>query len=581
MRGTQFLISKRQRPRSLRKKETLMANNGLKTAYDEVNSKSEVPSYTIRPYAAAGCCIILVGLATPPPATAQDAFHVLGTLPGDNRSRPVGISADGSVVVGQSKDANWGNEEAFRWEGGGMIGLGFLPGDAQSNAIGISADGSAVIGVSGDANWGNQEAFRWEGGGMTGLGFLPGDDDSYPVGISADGSVVVGRSSDGTQLGTQSFRWNTQDGMQSVREWLVNAGVNVAPSFVLAFSSGVSADGSTIIGQGYDSSGSSIQYEAFLARVSSSGSGAVSLIDLQASLLDGAVGSTAALTIPNLLINGAHSRPLSKLVEPGQRMFWTGGDFGRDEHGARDGTIGLAEIGTGKRYGWGQVNLSYGRAFSSQSMPLNGSSQVQGSFLSATAMVPINESLWATFTGYGYKGDARITRGYLNAGLPVSSTGEADSSGWALRARLEWPQAVKTANAAYSPYIDLTQASSTLQGYTETGGGFPAIYNARTEMATELRIGTGVERPFGEASKLFGTIEGAHRFQENGAGVSGNVVGLSAFNFAGAPTQQNWLRAGIGIERPIGAGVASLSGNGTTRGEAPSGWLAMNWKVMF
>jgi uncharacterized protein YhjY with autotransporter beta-barrel domain len=369
--------------------------------------------------------------------------------------------------------------------------------------------------------------------------------------------------------------------MQSVREWLVNAGVNVAPSFVLAFSSGVSADGSTIIGQGYDSSGSSIQYEAFLARVSSSGSGAVSLIDLQASLLDGAVGSTAALTIPNLLINGAQSRPLSKLVEPGQRMFWTGGDFGRDEHGARDGTIGLAEIGTGKRYGWGQVNLSYGRAFSSQSMPLNGSSQVQGSFLSATAMVPINESLWATFTGYGYKGDARITRGYLNAGLPVSSTGEADSSGWALRARLEWPQAVKTANAAYSPYIDLTHASSTLQGYTETGGGFPAIYNARTEMATELRIGTGVERPFGEASKLFGTIEGAHRFQENGAGVSGNVVGLSAFNFAGAPTQQNWLRAGIGIERPIGAGVASLSGNGTTRGEAPSGWLAMNWKVMF
>ncbi|MGQ9791928.1 MAG: hypothetical protein ACUVR7_14940, partial [Armatimonadota bacterium] len=50
----------------------------------------------------------------------------LGTL-GGSFSRAYGVSADGSVVVGESYDASY-RVHAFRWENGVMQNLGTLPG---------------------------------------------------------------------------------------------------------------------------------------------------------------------------------------------------------------------------------------------------------------------------------------------------------------------------------------------------------------------------------------------------------------------------------------------------------------------
>ena len=77
---------------------------------------------------------------------AQEAstarFIPLGDLDGgDFYSRPLGISADGSVVVGSSYSAR--DEEAFRWtEAEGMVPLGDLAGGSfESLARSVSADG--------------------------------------------------------------------------------------------------------------------------------------------------------------------------------------------------------------------------------------------------------------------------------------------------------------------------------------------------------------------------------------------------------------------------------------------------------
>ncbi|NCQ71015.1 MAG: PEP-CTERM sorting domain-containing protein [Microcystis aeruginosa W13-15] len=165
-----------------------------------------------------------------------------GLLPWGSFSRATGVSADGSVVVGQSSVTS-GNE-AFRWtQATGMVGLGYLPGGSASVAWGVSADGSVVVGDSNsDLNSIISEAFRWtQATGMVGLGYLPGGElFSSASGVSADGSVVVGSSY--TANGNEAFRWTQATGM-------VELGDLAGVTFLLrGFGPRVSADGSVVVG---------------------------------------------------------------------------------------------------------------------------------------------------------------------------------------------------------------------------------------------------------------------------------------------------------------------------------------------
>jgi probable HAF family extracellular repeat protein len=153
-------------------------------------------------------------MALPQSATAVDPYFTgLGYLPGgDWESGALGISANGQVVVGYSisEAADW-DWEAFRWTlQGGMVGLGGLQGAdwISSQASACNADGSVIVGdaLSGRSEPGQigpaYEAFRWESGHMKGLGDLNGGGmSSYASGISADGSVIVGtgRNAEGSE----------------------------------------------------------------------------------------------------------------------------------------------------------------------------------------------------------------------------------------------------------------------------------------------------------------------------------------------------------------------------------------------
>src|SRR5262245_41956875 len=167
---------------------------------------------------------LLLGTSRAVAATLQP----LGDLPGGSfYSYPLGVSGDGSVVVGQSETAF--GYEPFRWTaGGGMVGVGDLPGGGSFGAAAaVSADGAVVVGVSvsglGDV------AFRWTaGGGMVGLVV------GFASGVSADGSVVVGGAG---SVGHGGFRWTTGGGKVGL---FVTEYEDVA--------SAVSADGSVVVG---------------------------------------------------------------------------------------------------------------------------------------------------------------------------------------------------------------------------------------------------------------------------------------------------------------------------------------------
>jgi probable HAF family extracellular repeat protein len=82
----------------------------------------------------------------------------LGTL-GGNWSQAYGVSADGSVVVGEYLIS--GSRRAFRWTAlGGMQDLGALP-DYSSIVVAedVSADGRVVVGTAYDSS-GYRRAFR-------------------------------------------------------------------------------------------------------------------------------------------------------------------------------------------------------------------------------------------------------------------------------------------------------------------------------------------------------------------------------------------------------------------------------------
>ena len=155
-----------------------------------------------------------------------------------------GVNADGSVVVGRvGVSCSSGTcSEAFRTAAGSTTILGDL-GGGSSEAYATNADGSVVVGTAAVDSV-NSQAFRWTAAtGMVGL--CPAQVFATAYAVSADGSVVVGQTgNDG-----QAFRWTAATGCQTIADLLTAAGFNVS-NWHLTQALGISADGSTIVGNG-------------------------------------------------------------------------------------------------------------------------------------------------------------------------------------------------------------------------------------------------------------------------------------------------------------------------------------------
>lgn len=495
-----------------------------------------------------------------------------------NNSAAMAVSADGSVIVGvaddPTADPNYNTSRAFRWTlATGLVSLGEpnLRTPTTSTATSVSADGSVIAGWTFN-NLDSNRAFRWtQTEGWQALGVLNGGYRSWAFGINGDGTVIVGQA-DSSTAASRGFRW-TQAGMQTIEDWLRQNGVTVHEDATWT-AYGVNSDGSVIVGQLENG-------HAFIARVSPIGSGLVTLANVQDSLSATSRGGSMALSTAQTVINGAHSRPLSRRVATGHNAFWMAGDWGRDDHGERSGDLGLAEVGLGRNFGPAQVNVSLGQTWAQQNLPLNGRAKTEGTYLLAEVLIPVSGSLWATLGGFGHWGSTEMRRAYLNAGEPDASNASPNVSTVGLRARLDWENAFQLARIDFAPYADLAYSEARLGAYTETGGGFPARFDSRKEKATEVRLGMNATRPLDRGLHLVGTLEAAHRFEKNGLRTSGEIIGLFSFDLDRTKNRQDWLRAGTGLEGPLAGGKVSLMINGTTQGGAPNVWLAANWQMAF
>jgi probable HAF family extracellular repeat protein len=147
------------------------------------------------------------------------------------------------VVIGN-------NAHAVRWRAtGGLQDLGTV-GGTESFADDASGDGSVVVGQSRDGGqfW---KAFRWTAAtGMRDLGTI-GRLMAAAYNVSDNGSVIVGRAlTSSNSASDRAFRWTTQKGMENLQSVLQGLGVAGVNGWILLGATGVSADGTVIVGEG-------------------------------------------------------------------------------------------------------------------------------------------------------------------------------------------------------------------------------------------------------------------------------------------------------------------------------------------
>jgi len=162
----------------------------------------------------------------------KKGMAALGSGTDWHHSSATATDDNGSVIVGTL------NDQAFRWtKSGGAVGLGFLSGSTGvSDATGTDAAGDVVVGYS-SATGGGHEAFYWTSNlGMVGLGQLSAGASSYATAVSADGNTVVGYSSGATET---AFYWTVLTGLHSL---------NAPKNAPFTNANGVSQNGSIIVG---------------------------------------------------------------------------------------------------------------------------------------------------------------------------------------------------------------------------------------------------------------------------------------------------------------------------------------------
>jgi probable HAF family extracellular repeat protein len=161
---------------------------GTRTTTDSPNAASKKNTPTPNPTPTTG-------------ATFQGLGQMPGVViqPGQCGTQALGISGDGSVIVGAGCVSST-NNEAFRWTlTGGYQRLGNL-GGGTSDARAASLDGSVVVGQSIDSS-GAYRAYRWTAAlGMVALPFNP------PSGAVNEGDTVT---DDGTMVAGGNAWWKT------------------------------------------------------------------------------------------------------------------------------------------------------------------------------------------------------------------------------------------------------------------------------------------------------------------------------------------------------------------------------------
>ena len=494
-------------------------------------------------------------------------FVSLASLSGLFHTKATGVSGDGSLIVGTVSNDFFFSPIArdgfihdrvgvtltvINPRGDGVAGFGSRP---FTEMTGISADGSTSIGVSysiGSSPTTDGLAFRRASNGtITSLGNLGGA-WSIPNAISANGAVIVGQSANGSS--EEAFVY--QNGTMTGLGFLSGGSTSNA--------TGVSADGSVIVGYG-DVTGGAIHAFTYANQT---------LLDATEWMrsLNGPGGLTAmANNLSSLPLEGAHHRPLMSYDGMGkQRQFWATGDFGASSR-QTDRRTSFGEVGASQAYGETVVGVAVGTALQTQDLLFGGDAKIPGQTFMAEIDTRLadKESILSLLVLRG-EWDAQTARGYVTGGGNDISRGQTDMDTTTVRVRYDGPTQKFTGNFTAAPYASFALTRVNTDGFAESGGSFPATFDAHSHTAKESRLGLLTKFTAGPATTIRVTAEWIHRFDDAGDVLSGvNQTTSGAFAVAGLAPTKDQARFGFDVDHKLSADtMLSLSIHAAGYGQA-------------
>ncbi|WP_231117108.1 autotransporter outer membrane beta-barrel domain-containing protein [Pseudodesulfovibrio alkaliphilus] len=339
--------------------------------------------------------------------------------------------------------------------------------------------------------------------------------------------------------------------MQSLKDILTANGVDLT-GWTLTEATGVSGDGTTIVGIGTSPNGT----EAFIAR----NTGVITTATLNNSLASmGQVSSTVSSmsqTITSSMMDASHSAQLntSEGLSSGDEMngrtqLWVVGtvisdsSLSGDDFGG-EGGVGLTRylanglsVGGGAFSGKRSLDTSHG---GNQKTSLIG----PGVFV---AYAPEAYGLRLEGGGTWHYVNMDLKRGYQNAGGSAQSSGSTQAQAFGIYGRIGWAFPVAS-RVALQPFAQYNWQRVKIDGYTESGGPFPARFDSRTDTSNRARLGLQAQYSYSESLNLWSWAAWSHRFENKGASMGGQLTGLYAFNYDGGPVDRNWGDAGVGAK---------------------------------
>lgn len=177
------------------------------------------------------------------------------------------VSSDGSIVCGYESPPTGGNTHSFYWSSGSSgvsTELLFQSGGfGQANAV--SGNGQFIVGKSSIS--GVDHAFRYQLGGSLPMGATADlGANAEATAVSNDGHTVVGFFNNGTvTYPIDPFIWTARGGFINLREYLDDNGVAGAANWTNARATGISADGTLVVG--YGNVTSILYQQGFVAKI--------------------------------------------------------------------------------------------------------------------------------------------------------------------------------------------------------------------------------------------------------------------------------------------------------------------------
>jgi uncharacterized protein YhjY with autotransporter beta-barrel domain len=536
-----------------------------------------------------------------------------------------GIDSYGSVAIWTSPDVYWnsatkkttntkGTINALRGSSDGtMMGVGastankprsyeFLGGGSGANITTLSLDdgsttytSGAGMGVSADCLVGvgnvsagfSPSAAKWDLVGNV-LTVLPGAESGANA-VNDDGTVIVGSTVSQAAMWTGAGSSYT---LATLYDALTAKGVTIADAAYLANATGVSDDGTLIVGTTNNG-------KVFIAKMSgmaegggsgSGGSGVITVGQLNQSL--GAMGQVG----PSVANMGQLSMSRLGSAAVGQGMHFSvtgagsggspsaaGAETGLSSGDAMPGRLDLwmiGSVGTNIEFNGDDLGLHgglglswdtggewrFGAGLFGDDRDLDtdhgGNQRIKalgpGAFVVYT---PEGTGFQFRVSALWQPVDLKLKRGYANGTGSATSSGSTDAEVFGLSGRAQWTRAV-TDSLALTPFAEYTWQSTHIDGYSESGGPFPASYGSRNETSNSIR--TGLRTDFALFENLGTWAWGAwnHRFEDTSSGLGGTAVGLGSFSYSGAKIDQDWADVGVGVTRQFSERLTSTASLG-------------------